>query len=372
MSRTFLFLPPWCQVRVFIHRGRVVLPQLPIMSDNSTGSIPTTPPYVDEDYVVVKSSIKNIVILGKTGVGKSTFHKMLLDPEAEVASKTFSQTRSAEVHSMHFRGNSSNNNTTLQIIDTPGLFENREKQSERRDNIELLKLIYDCVDHNLTHINIVAIAVRMDTGFNTQEVDACNELIEFLGPEFSKSALLLITHAEMGTPARRQRYIEEMSAGETTRDIIRYCSLGHLFVGCLDAETVESYPGIRESLLDRVRELRRNALAVLMRSEAVPIPGEYLKFAEKRKEEERRVVVEQRRIELEVIAENYRLEAEALTKASREQGWQEGRALGAEEAERRMARARAKVMEEENKKRAAAEAQVQARQTACPPICSIQ
>lgn len=69
------------------------------------------------------------------------------------------------------------------------------------------------VDFHLTQINIVGITIRGDTGFNEQEIQACTYLIDFLGSQFSKCALLIVTNAEMIDEEAQEKYIYNLKIG---------------------------------------------------------------------------------------------------------------------------------------------------------------
>lgn len=97
---------------------------------------------MDTEYETKQVSILNIVLLGKTEVGKTTFLNMLQNPHQITQRKTFSQTRNPELVSVAVVTKSQV--YVLRVVDTPGIFENKERASEIRTNAQLLNLVYDC------------------------------------------------------------------------------------------------------------------------------------------------------------------------------------------------------------------------------------
>jgi len=254
------------------------------------------------------ASILNVILLGKTGVGKSTFLNMLQNPKQVTERKVYSQTRQPELHTIVVRNTQHDKVWALRVIDTPGIFESREKASDVRSNTELLKLVYHCVDFHLTQINIVAITIRGDTGFNEQEVIVSNHLIDFLGPAFSQCAMLIVSNTESMPQNKREKYIQDLKIGDKTKRISDYCKLGVIFTGSIDADQLESFPDLRIPLENKVAELRTIALNTISSAPVVSLSKEVIQFAKNEREREQKAVEEKRRGEVERL----KTEIEAL------------------------------------------------------------
>jgi len=253
------------------------------------------PSYSKRGYEVNMCEVKNMILLGKTGVGKTTFLNMITNPERQTERKVYSQTRSAELNSIYFCERQSNTAAVLRIIDTPGIFENREKTAEVRTNQDLLGLVFDCIDFHLTQINIVGITIRGDTGFNEQEVEACNYLISFLGPTFSRCALLIVTNTEMMNDISTSKYIEELRKGDKTKSIVEYCKFGIIFTGSMDKDTLATFPMLGDPLSQRIVDLRDVAISKIMESPRVELSKEVIQFAQEHRRKEREAVELQRK-----------------------------------------------------------------------------
>ena len=96
------------------------------MSDNlppfSPPSTPTSPPKLSENASVEYFDLlhANILVVGQTGSGKSTFVETLKDPRHFSSFGVVSSTTAASLHDLGFRVG--HDNYSLSVIDTPGMF----------------------------------------------------------------------------------------------------------------------------------------------------------------------------------------------------------------------------------------------------------
>jgi len=161
---------------------------------------------------------RNIIFLGRTRTGKSTLLKVLKDP-AHLAQPVsiFSETGNPNLFSFTVESSlmptgivptlvpttpSVNSedppnemNYNINIIDTPGLYEQKVRTEDIRDNEVIKSMIIKCMEYEITKIHGIFFICSFITGVNKEDLDAFSEFLKlFKGAE--KNISMIITHAE--------------------------------------------------------------------------------------------------------------------------------------------------------------------------------
>jgi GTPase Era involved in 16S rRNA processing len=153
----------------------------------------------------VKSN--NIMIIGRTRSGKSTIKSLLLDPTEVPGELTLkSGTRDALIESFHI----ADIDATLNIIDTPGLFERGSDTNSIRNNEAILKTIEKCANLEITSFNMICFCAVITAGINGEDVQSIELFIKFLGDEISNNSCLIITHCEAKNGEQRKMIKKEL------------------------------------------------------------------------------------------------------------------------------------------------------------------
>lgn len=169
----------------------------------------------------------NVLIVGNSGVGKSTFVQVLVD-EAFIAPRKYTSTHGEPRFFSHIvRG--AHGYYLLNMVDTPNL---KDPETEKEQTVQ--QCIYKCVEHNVTALNCVLVCVQANREFGPEDAAAFEEIQHFLGPESSKIAAILFTHTENMTPDKREEMVTCLRGSELCGPLFRYCQLGHVFTGALD------------------------------------------------------------------------------------------------------------------------------------------
>jgi GTPase SAR1 family protein len=196
---------------------------------------------------------RNIVMIGRTRSGKSTFKKFLVNPTIVAENMTiFSDTKVPEINSFLlyqpelFQHNASNvlredgehersvSPIVLNIMDTPGLFESRDDGDQSRTNKEILKLIEDCMKREICQYHAIFFCASLDTGSNKEDLDSFMIIRNFLGKDVTKHACLIITRCESKTEQQRTALLEEMRRQTQYREMIDFFKGGVFFSGALN------------------------------------------------------------------------------------------------------------------------------------------
>jgi GTP-binding protein EngB required for normal cell division len=219
-------------------------------------------------YQVTRTEHKNVMLIGRTRVGKSTMKSLLVDPTVVPDDSTLkSGTREPLFESFHVH----DNHIVLNIIDTPGLFEHGNDEIDVRDNETILHTIEICANREITKFHVVCFCVAITAGINREDIDSLKLLVEFLGKDISKNSCLIVTRCESKDEKQREKMRAELFEDNYFKEIAPFFKLGILFSGSLDPD---DYNKGNDSLLDQFITISdyRMKLVELFTSEIEPFP----------------------------------------------------------------------------------------------------
>ena len=197
------------------------------------------------------SSIINILLVGRSQVGKSTLIESLKDPTYSSTRTGISQTCEPSYKQLTLTFNDDGKQYTLNIIDTPGLQEIRHDVNETRTDQQLLDLMHGLfADGRIRSLNIIAFVSVMGKTYQN-DIDTFKSLIDFFGPRFSSISVLILTHCDKISSERANKLTEELRTHPKCAAMVKYCELGVYHHGTLDMDDLDTYD---ETLRERVRE----------------------------------------------------------------------------------------------------------------------
>lgn len=148
-------------------------------------------------YQVSNSESVTVLIVGRTQTGKTTIINTLINPRSSSSHSSYSETREPQLHKLIVTktAQADHKSYQLNIIDTPGLKEVRRTGEKAYTDKELLDLSTLFVKENIARINMVAMITRAGET-NREDIEVFREIIRFLGDEFSKISMLILTHCD--------------------------------------------------------------------------------------------------------------------------------------------------------------------------------
>ena len=131
-----------------------------------------------------------------------------------------------------------NNYFNVNVIDTPGLNEARIDDMESRPDEEIIKLARHCISNQITYLNVV-IYVAVAGKAHQLDIEAFKNIKNFLGNEFSRNSLMVLSHCDEITEKKFQQIVADMNKYEKTKEMIEYCKLGVLPYGTMSADKLD-------------------------------------------------------------------------------------------------------------------------------------
>lgn len=218
-------------------------------------------------FSAIEAKTINVLLVGRSQSGKSTVVSTLVDPQVALTGLSFSETRDPSCHALALLHRDTKINYVLNVIDTPGLKEKRLNSSESREDDEILKLVRLFIMENVTTMNVVCFVSKIGQTHEL-DVDVFLKIRDFLGPEYSPNAMLLLTHCDQKEEASAEQYIMDLNNYDPTKQILEYCQLGVFQYGTLDYDEIQKWkrmPNVQEELvrstLQRIERMRDKLIA---------------------------------------------------------------------------------------------------------------
>ncbi|CAF1313194.1 unnamed protein product [Didymodactylos carnosus] len=220
------------------------------------------------EYKMEQAKSKNVIIIGRTRSGKSTIKSLLLNPAKVSDELTLkSGTRDPHIESFHI----TEIGATINIIDTPGLFERGDDKDAIRDNEAILNTIKKCANMEITSFSVICFCVAITVGINGDDVKSIELLVKFLGDEISSNSCLVVTHCESKNQEQRNKIKEELREDSFFKQIATFFKLGVFFSGSINRD---NYNNGNECVLDEYVTIceYRSELIKLFTADLKPFP----------------------------------------------------------------------------------------------------
>lgn len=256
------------------------------MNQTEHKDVPKSRPRLSKYQVEIARNV-NILLVGKTTSGKTTLMKVLENEWYKPPTgKLVSGTRAATLTPLTITL-PDGKKVCLNVIDTPGLFEKRQKLDDTRTNHVLLEIAQTCLSREITKIHVLCIVAAANSGLLRDDVDAIKELIDFFGAEQIKNnCLLVLTRSENKPASAKTNLRDDLRDREDLQELNRVFGLGISFMGAIDADAVETLGEvIEEPMARRVAEMK-DALLDLLLAERDEVPVPELKSAKKAQQQE--------------------------------------------------------------------------------------
>jgi len=143
-------------------------------------------------FKLTESAHINILILGKVGVGKSSFFNCLKDPTIEAIKQSLTAVTQHAIL-QPFTIIIGNDYFTINLVDTPGL---REYGKNARSDVKITESIIECIERDITKLHILLICVSTTERFTNDDFIAIRTLVENFCVDNKLAILICITKSE--------------------------------------------------------------------------------------------------------------------------------------------------------------------------------
>ena len=195
----------------------------------------------------VQQQRRNIVVLGKTGAGKSTVANQILGSDQfKVSTSTQSVTR--RVTDGEAKVNVGDIDYNIKIIDTIGLFD-----SGPVTNKQVIQSIKSHFQKKVPEsVNLVMFVFR-EGRFTVEEKNAFEYIITKFSKEISDISALIITNCELKSAKTREKIVAEFRGNPTTKPFADFVKKGIFAVGFPNIEEIDDEE-LRPIIQERIKK----------------------------------------------------------------------------------------------------------------------
>ncbi|CAG2172031.1 unnamed protein product [Oppiella nova] len=210
-------------------------------------------------YNASRAKCINVLLIGRSQVGKSTIVEVLLNPQKGTYSNGFSITKVPHMQSLIVTDEQTDYSYQINIVDTPGFGQVRENNENPTDD-DVLKCVSRCIEHNINWLNVVCFVTKAKET-NRLDVPVFKKLWPYLGPSYADTSMMVVTHCEGYTADERVEIIENIRTHTITKEYYDYCKLGTYCFGAIDVNKVNEFkeklrPMIVEDKLVEIETMR--------------------------------------------------------------------------------------------------------------------
>jgi len=193
--------------------------------------------------VLKEAQTRNIIFVGKTRSGKSTALSVLKHPFNFVRrTSIYSDTMEPKIN--HFtveipKEDKTKMNFNISIIDTPGLFEVRDKGSLSRDNECLQELVLKCMKSEITKIHQIFFVLAYNGVLMNEDILALERFIKlFDGAQ--GHIHILVTKSEKLSEDEKVKFEREFREYPKMKDLLKVINPKMYFFGAVENSDYEN------------------------------------------------------------------------------------------------------------------------------------
>ncbi|CAF0863648.1 unnamed protein product [Adineta steineri] len=159
---------------------------------------------------------------------------MLTDPR-EISSELtlFAQTREPKMDIVKIH----HSNLTLNLLDTPGLFDRQYDTNGLLTNDECLRQIRKyCITIQVTEFHLVCLCLSMHSGINAEDIQAARQFLEYFGPDLANHLCMIITRCESKNEGQRLLLRNQIEHDQEFGPITKQFKRGIHFSGAINVD----------------------------------------------------------------------------------------------------------------------------------------
>jgi len=210
-----------------------------------------------QDFRFRETEVRNILFVGRTRSGKSTVVRTMTGVQNVVRPLSiFSGTKHVHFRNFALKGKSGLD-YTLNVIDTPGLFEVKKVGEAARSDEEILNMIAECLKNEITRLHGIILFCSLTAGVNDTDVIAMKKLIQTFGVDTNMA--ICVTRSENTTQVQRETIVTELEQHGEIGELLKQVNSNIFFMGAVDPDRVTDDSTL-EKIVAQVIEDRANFL----------------------------------------------------------------------------------------------------------------
>ena len=212
---------------------------------------------------------RNVIVVGKTGCGKSSLCNMIIGRSCkEFTSATSLSSVTKEVsHQITLFERKGDKPLLVAIFDTMGLFD-----TSMMSNLKIMKRVKQYANtYAPSGVNLILFVFK-NGRFTPEEKEAFDFVAKRFGREISGISALVITHCDAQSEEARKALVKDFCRNEATCEIANFMKQGIYTVGFPNEDDTESY--ILKAIDKEIEKDRKKIRDVIERSHATVLAKE--------------------------------------------------------------------------------------------------
>ncbi|CAF3594785.1 unnamed protein product [Rotaria socialis] len=208
-------------------------------------------------YLIRHTITHNLILMGKTRSGKTTIAKVIENPcYMPPDGKIYSETKQIAIHSVSTALINSNSIYSLNIIDTPGMFDKVKQQNKTIKNDKIKRSIDKCMEQDVTNIHLFAFVINLQTNLDIEDIYSMIFVKEKY-PFLHEYICLIVTHAEETNWQQREDKINDFFQSDLVQknNLKGFFGKKIFFMGSLRPELV-NYPN-KQSVCQQIKNVHQ-------------------------------------------------------------------------------------------------------------------